>query len=81
MKTTDFDRVVDLVTYKNQYVLIKKLHKLLGSHNCKYKCRMCLNSYTSHSVSLKHEQPCGQQEITSIKTSIESNVYWKKTFS
>ena len=28
------DKVIDLLIYKNHYVLIKKLHIFLGNHNC-----------------------------------------------
>ena len=29
---------------------------------------------------MKHKQNCEQQEITSIRASIESHLYWKKHF-
>ena len=40
------DNVIDLLIYKNHYVLIKKLHVFLGDHNKSFVCRRCLNSYT-----------------------------------
>ena len=40
----------------------------------------CLSSYTNQNVSLKRKHRCEQQEITSIRTSDESHVYWKKQF-
>ena len=40
----------------------------------------CLNSYTSQNVLIKHKQQCGEQDITSLRTSNESHLYWKKIF-
>ena len=40
------DIVIDLLIYKNQYALIKKLNVFLGDHNKSFVCRRCLNSYT-----------------------------------
>ena len=75
------DRVIDLAVYKNHYVLIKKLDVFLGDHNKKFICRRCLSSYTSENMLIKHKEKCGDDNITSIKTSNESHLFWKKTFS
>ena len=40
-------------------------------------CRWCLSPYKSENTPLKHQQNIEQQQITSIKTSIESPIYWK----
>ena len=74
------DRVIDLAIYKNHYVLIKKLDVILGDHNKKYICRRCLSSYTSENMLIKHKQKCGEDYITTIKTSNESHLHWKKHF-
>ena len=74
------DRVIDLAIYKNHYVLIKKLDVFLGDHNKKYICRRCLSSYTSENMLIKHKQKCGIDNITTIKTSNESHLHWKKHF-
>ena len=37
-------RVLDLLFYKTQYVLIKKLHIFLRNHNCNFGYRRCLYS-------------------------------------
>ena len=74
------DRVIDLGIYKNHYVLIKKLDVFLGDHNKKYICRRCLSSYTSENMLMKHKQKCGEDNITTIKTSNESHLHWKKHF-
>ena len=75
------DRVIDLAIYKNYYVLIKKLDVFLGDHNKKFICRKCLRSYTSENMLMKHKEKCGDDNITVIRTSNESHLYWKKTFS
>ena len=74
------DRVCDLLIYKNQYVLNKKLRIFLGNHKCNYVCRHCLNSYTSQNVLNKHKQQCGEQDISSIRLGFENHSYWRKHF-
>ena len=76
------DRVIDLAIYKNHHVhvLIKKLDVFLGDHNKKFICRQCLSSYTSENMLINHKQKCGDDNITTIKTSKESHIYWKKHF-
>ena len=74
------DRVIDLAIYKNQYILIKKLNIFLGDHNKNFICRRCLSSYTSENMLIKHKQKCGDDNITTIKTSNESHLFWKKHF-
>ena len=76
----DSDKVIDLAIYKNHYVLIKKLDVFLGDHNKKFICRRCLSSYTSENMLMKHNQKCGEDNITTIRTSNESHIYWKKHF-
>ena len=76
----DSDRVIDLAIYKNHFVLIKKLDVFLGDHNKKFICRQCLSSYTSEYMLMKHKQKCGNDNITAIRTSNESHLYWKKHF-
>ena len=74
------DRVIDLAIYKNHYALIKKLDVFLGDHNTKFICRQCLSSYTSENMLMKHKQKCGDDNITTIKTSSESHLRWKNPF-
>ena len=74
------DRVIDLAIYKNHYVLIKKLDVFLGDHYKKFICRRCLSSYTSENMLMKHKPKCENNDITSIKTSNESHLHWKKHF-
>ena len=72
------DKVIDLLIYKNHYVHIKKLNVFIGKHDCKYICKKCLNSYTSHNMLIKHKTPCGVNQ--KLKTSPNSHIYWKKHF-
>ena len=74
------DRVIDLAIYKNHFVLIKKLDVFLGDHNKKYICRQCLCSYTSENMLIKHKEKCGDDNITTIKTSNKSHLHWEKYF-
>ena len=81
IKKNNGEYEIDLLIYKNHYVLIKKLHVFLGKSDCKYVCRRCLSSYSNENVLKKHKFKCGQQEITSFRTSNELHIYWKKIFS
>ena len=74
------DRVIDLAIYKNHYVLIKKLDVFLGDHNKKFICRRCLSLYTSENMLMKHKEKCGDDNITTIKTSNKSHLHWEKHF-
>ena len=74
------DRVIDLLFYKTHYALIKKLDLFLGDHNKKIKCRRCMNSYTNGNMLMLHKPKCENNDITTIKTSNESHIYWKKYF-
>ena len=74
------DRIIDLAIYRNHSVLIKKLDVFLGDHNKKFICRRCLSSYTSENMLIKHKQKCGDDNITTIKTSNKSHLHWEKHF-
>ena len=76
--TNESDRFIDLLVYKNHYVLIKKLHIFLGNHNCNYVSRRCLKYYTSQDVLIKHKQQCGELDISSVRLRNDSHLYWKK---
>ena len=77
---TDSDRVVDLLFYKNHYALIKKLNIFLGDHHKKFLCRRCLNSYTCDNALKNHKEQYGDDNISTIRTSNEPHLYWKKHF-
>ena len=72
------NKTINLAIYKNHYVLIKKLDVFLGDHNKKIICRQCLSSYTSENMLNKHKK--NVDNITTIKTSNESHLHWKKHF-
>ena len=76
----DSHRVIDLAFYKNHYVLIKKLDVFLGDHNKKIICRRSLSSYTSENMLMLHKPNCEKNDITTIRTSNKSHLYWKKHF-
>ena len=74
------DRVIDLLIYKNHYALIKKLTVFLRDHHKIFICRRCLKSYTSENM-LKLQKPkCETNDKTTIRTSPESHLHWKKHF-
>ena len=74
------DRVIDLAIYKNHYALINKLNVSSGDHHKNFLCRIFLNSYTSENMVILHKPKCEYNEITTIRTSPESHLHWKKHF-
>ena len=68
-------RVIDVLIYKNHYVLIKKTHVFLGNHNKRFACRRCLNSYTNKNALINHKEKRGADNICAIRTSIEPHLY------
>ena len=59
---------------------MKRLDVFLGDHNKKFICRQCLSSYTRENTLIKHKQKCGEDNITTIRTSPESHLHWKNHF-
>ena len=57
---------------------MKKLDVFLGDHNKKFICRRCLNSYTSENMLMIQKPKCENNDITTIRTSPESHLHWKK---
>ena len=39
-----------------------------------------MSSYTSVNMLMKHKQKCGDDKLTTIKTSTESHLHWKNHF-
>ena len=76
----DSERVIDLLTYKNHYSLSKKLNVFLGDHHKTFIPRRCMNSYTSENILLLHKPKYESNDITTIRTSTESHIHWKKYF-
>ena len=46
----------DLLIYKNYYVLIKKLHVIIGKPKCKFICRRCSSCFEYEHVLKKHKK-------------------------
>ena len=74
------DRVIDSLIYKNHYALIKKLNIFSGYHNKSFLCRRCLKSYTSEKIMKLHKPKCENNDITTLRTSNEPHLYWKRHF-
>ena len=70
--------VIDLLIYKNHYLLFKKLNVFSGDHHKTLICRKCLNSYTSENMLMLDKKKCEDDNITTIRTSPESHIQWKK---
>ena len=56
------------------------MHVSLGKHNKSLVCRRCLNSYTNENALLNHKEKCGEDNVCTIKTSLECHLHWKKHF-
>ena len=52
----------------------------LGDHHKNFICRRCLNSYTSEKMLMLHKPKCKNNDKTTIRTSPESRLHWKKHF-
>ena len=76
----DSDGVIDLLIYKNHYVLIKKLNVFSRDPNQKFICRRCLSSYTSEDMLMLQKQKCKENNTTTLRTSKVSHLQWKKHF-
>ena len=74
----ELDRVIDLLIWKNQYALIKKLNVFLGDHHKTFICRDCLNSYTNENMLMLHKPRYESNDITTIRTSSESHLLREK---
>ena len=48
-KNIENRKIIDLILYKNHYLLLKKLHVFIGKRDYSYVCRNCLSSYTVQS--------------------------------
>ncbi len=62
------DRVIDLLYYKEHFILIKKLHTF-GRNNQShrnYLCRRCMNGFRTEQALNNHKELCDKQEITRI---------------
>ena len=76
----DSERVVNLILYKNHYVLIKKLIEFLGIHNKNFVCGRCLEFFTIENMLILNEPKCEKYNLTIISISSESHFHWKDHF-
>ena len=80
LSRNDSDRVVDLIIYKNHCALFRKLNAFLVDHHKNFICRRCLKSNTSEYMLMIHKPKCENNDITTIRTSDDTQVFWKKQF-
>ena len=73
-------RIIDLIFYKNLYILLKKLHVFIGKHDNNYNCRNCLSSYSVQSELLTHKSLCGNKNKFVCIPSKECHVKWNKYY-
>ena len=80
LSNSEHETKIDLLIYKNHYVLIKKLHTFIGNSKCKFICRSCLSCFEHEHVLMKHKDRCEQQDFTAIKLPLDKQLNWKKHY-
>ena len=60
---------------------LKKYTYFLENHNKSFVCTRCLNSYANENGLLNPKEKCGDDNMSTIRTSNESHLHWKKTIS
>ena len=75
-KNIENRRIIDLILYKNHYILLQKLHVFIGKHDCSYVCRNCLSSYSIQSELTTHKKICGIKNTFVYIPCKESHVKW-----
>ena len=76
-KLIQIDLLIFLVT---TIILIKILNVYSGDRQNFFICRRCLNSCTSEKMLMIHKPKCGEDDICSVRSSIESQLHWRKPF-
>ena len=79
-KNIENRRIIDLIFYKNHYILLKKLHVFIGKHDNCYVCRNCLSSYTIQSELVTHKFLCGNKNKSVYIPCKETHVKWNKFY-
>ena len=72
--------IIDLILYKNYYILLKKLHVFIGKHDNRFVCRNCLSSYSVQSELITHKKLCGNKNKSVYIPAKESHVKWNKYY-
>ena len=80
LSKNEHETTIDLLIYKNHYVLIKKLHTFIGNSKSKFICRRCLSCFEHEHVLMKHKDRCEQQDFTAIKLPLDKQLNWKKHY-
>ena len=73
-------RIIDLILYKNHYILLKKLYVFIGKHDNSYVCRNCLSSYSIQSELITHKSLRGNKDKSVYIPSKETHVKWNKYY-
>ena len=79
-KNIENRRIIDLILYKNHYILLKKLHVFIGKHDNNYVCRNCLSSYIVQSELITHKRLCGNKNKSVYIPSKETHIKWDKYY-
>ena len=74
------DTEIDLMIYKNHYVLIKKLHIFICNPKRKFISRRCLSCFEHELVLKKHTERREQQDFTAIRLFSDKHLSWKKHY-
>ena len=61
-------------------MISSKINVFLGDHNNISIYRRCLNSKTSENMLMLHKPKCEIYDLTTIRTSSDRPIYWKKHF-
>ena len=79
-KNLENRKIIDLILYKNHYILLKKLHVFIGKHDNIYVCRNCLSSYSIQSELITHKILCGTKNKSVHIPSKDTHVKWNKYY-
>ena len=79
-KNIENRRIIDLILYKNHYILLKKLHVFIGKHDNSFVCRNFLSSYTVLSKLITHKRLCCNKKKSVYIPSKESHVKWNEYY-
>ena len=79
-KNIENRRMIDLVLYKNHYILLEKLHVFIGKHDNSYVCINCLSSYSVQSEVTTHKKFCGNKNKSVYIPTKKSHVKWDKYY-
>ena len=79
-KNLENRKIIDLILYKNHYILLKKLHVFIGKHDNIYVCRNCLNSYSVETELNTHKKLCGNKNKCVYIPSEQTHVMWDKYY-